>query len=162
MNKVFDSIASKYGIKRDVNDSDSTLKGKIKETIIMSRAWKYALTVPFVTLGIGLASQEAWKGYGKGLKQSIKSILNQNTINNGAPATSKAVKIWNELVKKLAKPVKNSFVQLWTGKTKAAGIFGKTVILATVLGTIYANLSILRKTYVNDEKIISKSKEGQI
>jgi hypothetical protein len=173
VDKTFDKIAGKYGVKGHVHHSHSTLKDKIRETIIMSRAWKYALTVPFVVLGIGLSSQKAWENYGKGLRQDIKGILAQRTVSkeiraaaraNGGRIPGKAVQIFDALVTKLATPVKNAFVQLWTGegKTKIAGILGKTVILTAVLGTIFANACILLKTHINDKKIVKKEKKVKI
>ncbi len=154
INYRYDKIAGKYGFDENLNDSDSALKPYIEKTLIMSRAWKYLLTAPFVALGIGLASQEAWGGAFRNFGKSVREIFSFKKL----PDTGKALSIRQRLVRtknllgdNFVKPFYNSFIQLWKGKSKITGAIGKTIILASALGTLYGNYKILKETSARKE-----------
>ena len=61
MNATFDNLAKKFGVKDRQNDSDSKLMPKIRKLMIMATSWKYMLSVPFVTVALGMAQQSAFE-----------------------------------------------------------------------------------------------------
>lgn len=152
INENYAKIAKKYGIKEDTNDVDSTVKPLIKKTIVMARAWQYALTAFFVTLGIGMANQKAWdKGSTEGFKKTItngifgKGLSGKNRLENAKIA------VMNYMIK----PFGESFMQFWKGHSKASSIAGKSVIGATALATLTAITLLLGKTTGRHHKIES-------
>ncbi len=151
VNKYFNKIAQKYGIDQNMNDSDSTVKTSIKKTIIMSRAWKYALTIPFVATAIGLSVQEPWENIGKTIVKDVKEIFNPAAKISLKVRADKAVKVATQ---NFLKPLADSFAQLWKGQGLKSGIAGKALILASGLGSLYANYSILDKTSAESEKVV--------
>ena len=185
INKTYSKIAKKYGIKDDANDVDSTVKPLIKKTIIMARAWQYALTAFYVTLGIGMANQKAWeKGSLEGFKKTItngifgsrgkvKDILEKAKATANASKTNTAVefaKLWG-LKERLhaakvatydymIKPFGKSFMQFWEGHSKASSIAGKSVILATGAATLTAVMLLLGKTTGRFHKIQTKQNQN--
>lgn len=154
INSAFDEIGKKYGIDENLNDSDSTLKSNIKQTIVMAKSWKYALSVPFVMLGLGLSKQQPWETVGKGLVKDIKQIINPSSALDLKSRLVRAKEVVNQ---NTLKPLIQSFTQLWHGQTKASSALGKAVVLGTALSTLYANYSILKKTSAEDEKMVDKS-----
>jgi hypothetical protein len=156
INANYDKIAKKYGIKNNVNDSDATLKDKIKDTIIMSRAYKYLLSVPFVVLGLGLSKQASFsdKIGIKGTYNSFKKLFNTalpNTFLNKLTNLKDAAK--SDLVRPFAEGIKD----LWKGNTAASKAFGRFAILGSVLGPIIANILILAKAKVDNSKMVEVS-----
>ena len=79
INERYTDMAKKFKIKAETEDPDGTLKHLIKKTIIMAKAWQYALTALFVPIGIGIANQKAWDEENL---QEFKGLL-KNGINNG-------------------------------------------------------------------------------
>ena len=150
INQNYNKLAKKYGLKdSNPNDADSTLKPLIRKTIAMGRAWQYALTACFVTLGIGMANQKAWETdnytgfrnqikegiFGKDIPEDLRLQNTKNLLNNY---------IWT--------PVKESFKQFWQGQNKMTSIAGKTTIITTVAALVLANYLILTKTSARNHK----------
>ena len=54
INERYTELAKKFKIKAETEDPDGTLKHLIKKTIIMSKAWQYALTALFVPIFLGM------------------------------------------------------------------------------------------------------------
>ena len=153
-----DKIARKYGVKGDVNDADQTVKPLIKKTIIMARAWQYALTAFFVTLGIGMANQKAWdKMSSEGFKKTIsKGIFGRNVSLKNRLHNAKLVV--NDY---MLKPFGQSFKQFWHGHSKASSIVGKSVILSSAAAALLAMSLIATKTSARDHKIESSGANRQ-
>ena len=146
-NAEFDRLAKKFGAQRYDKDSDSKVKGKIKELIIMANSWKYMLTAPFVTLGLGLANQDAFQKMNlKGLWQSITNFIKPSQYTNGANFGAKISSLSVAIKTGFLKPIKDSFVSLWKGHSTASKILGKGAIITSVALPIIANLMILNKT----------------
>ncbi|OGI21777.1 MAG: hypothetical protein A2287_08490 [Candidatus Melainabacteria bacterium RIFOXYA12_FULL_32_12] len=162
INKNFNDIAKKMGINHNLNDSDSTVKPNVKKLIIMSRAWKYALTIPYAALAIGLSMQDSWKNLGNQLKNdfvrnALTSKQGMSPLENtwfrikGAGLTLKG-QFWNTL--------KNSVKDFWNG-TGAKGItkyYGKAAVISAITATLLANWSILRAGSLKDKKSVDVSK----
>ncbi|EKE02757.1 MAG: hypothetical protein ACD_20C00337G0028 [uncultured bacterium] len=162
VNRTFDSIASKMGFSKSLNDSDSAVKPNIKKLIIMSRAWKYALTVPYAALAIGLSSQDSWKTLGNNLKGDFirNSLVNKQGISplknilfraKGAGLTLKG-HLWNTF--------KSSAKDFWNGKG-AAGIgkyFGKITMIGALAATLVANWTILKNSSLKGEDVLDAAK----
>ncbi len=153
-----EKIARKYGVKGDVNDADQTVKPLIKKTIIMARAWQYALTAFFVTLGIGMANQKAWdkmssEGFKKTISKGIfgRKISLKNRLHN-------AKLVVNDY---MLKPFGESFKQFWHGYNKASSIVGKSVIVSTAAATLLAISLITAKTSAKGHKIESSGANRQ-
>ena len=145
-------IAKKYGVKGDVNDADQTVKPLIKKTIIMARAWQYALTAFFVTLGIGMANQPVWGNTSsEGFKKTVsKGIFGRNVELKNRLHNAK-IAVYDYMLK----PFGKSFKQFWNGQSKASSIVGKSVILSTAAATLLAMSLIVGKTSANSHKIES-------
>lgn len=161
INKNYIELGKKYGVKGNPADIDQTVKPLIKKTIIMARAWQYALTAFFVTLGIGMANQPAWtESSADGFKNTIRygilgrKVSLKNRINN----TKKA--FYDYTIKPFAK----SFMQFWKGHSKASSIVGKSVILATAAATLTAISLIVGKTSARSHKIekTNSPKENEV
>lgn len=152
INQKYLDIAPKYGIKKETNDIDSTLKPLMKKTIIMARAWQYALTAFYVTLGIGMANQKAWeKAPTTGFKHLIKDgILNSNLDGKSRLHNAKLLMYDN-----IIKPFGESFVQFWKGTNKTSSIAGKATIIAAGAATITAIAMLLSKTTGRHHKVVS-------
>jgi len=145
VNEQFDKLAKKFGIDKNVQDSDTTLKGSIKKLIISSTAFKYMLAAPFVTLGVALAGQEAWGNIGNEITEDIKNIFAKSNLNIKKRA-SKAGKI---IKGNLLTPMKESFKSLWRN-----GKLGKAIILTSAIAPILANLRILQLTSEKHNKFV--------
>lgn len=152
INRRYIEIAPKYGIKKETNDIDSTLKPLMKKTIIMARAWQYALTAFYVTLGIGMANQKAWE---KAPAGGFKHLLKDGILNK---KLDKQTRLYNAKLlvhDNIIKPFGESFLQFWKGKNKVTSIAGKTTIIAAGVATLTAIAMLLSKTTGRHHKIVS-------
>ena len=149
VNEQFDKLANKFGIDKNVQDTDATLKGSIKKLIISSTAFKYMLAAPFVALGVALAAQDAWGDIGNGLKQNIKSMLDTKSLLNLKQRAS----IAGEIIKgNLLTPMKESFKALWKNNK-----LGKVIILTSAIAPVLANLRILQLTSEKHNRFVDIS-----
>jgi len=156
INEKYIELGKKFGVKCSPNDVDQTVKPLIKKTIVMARAWQYALTAFFVTLGIGLANQPAWnKSSAEGFKRTFKNgVLGKNIKLNDRLNNIKTV-----AYDYIFKPLGQSFKQLWKGQNKASSIVGKSVILSTAIATLTAIALITNKTSAKKHVITTNSNE---
>ncbi len=140
VNETFDKLAKKFGLKEKQVDSDSKLSGQIMKLVKMATSWKTMLSVPFVTMGLGLAQQHSFADI------DVRSLF-KNTINLFKPTTTNRVaKFATSLKENIAKPVANSFKELWRGNSLGSRIMGRGAIIAAVGLTLLANMMILDKT----------------
>ena len=118
----------------------------------MARAWQYALTAFYVTLGIGMANQKAWKkAPAGGFKNLIKDgILNKNLDKQSRLHNAKLL-IHDNIIK----PFGESFVQFWKGTNKSTSIAGKATIISAGIATLTAIAMLLSKTTGKHHKIVS-------
>lgn len=150
INKEYIVLGEKYGAKEEGNDIDSTVKPLIKKTIRMARAWQYALTAFFVTLGVGMANQKAWdKSSGEGFKQTIKHGIFGKNVDIKDRLNSAKVAVYDYMLK----PFGKSFLEFWEGHSKASSAAGKSVIIATGLAVLTAVTLLLTKTSAKDHKM---------
>lgn len=156
INERYSKIAKRYGIKEDASDVDSTVKPLIKKTIIMARAWQYALTACYVALGIGLANQNPWnKESLAGFKRTVKDGIFGKGYNIKDRLHNAKIAVYDYALKPLGK----SFESFWKGHNKASSIAGKTVIGLTGLATLTAISLLIGKTSGRGHKIVNK--DGQ-
>lgn len=151
INKKYNKLARKYGLDdSSLNDSDSTLKPLIKKTIVMARAWQYALTALFVSMGIGMANQKAWETDSlHGFKEHVT-----NGIFGEGLETKTRLKNAKQLVMDYAlEPFAKSFKQFWKGTNKLTSVIGKTSIITTGAATLLANYLIIAKTSAKKHKL---------
>ncbi len=164
INETYARYGKKYGVNTETNDVDQTVKPLMKKTIIMARAWQYALTAFFVTLGIGMANQKAWDNTSAyGFKETLKKGVFGRNIKDKAAQQGEFVsklsakdRINNLKVAVydyILQPFGQSFVQFWKGHNKASSIAGKTVILSTALATATAIGLITHKTSARKHKV---------
>ena len=162
INKNYIEYGKKYGIKEDANNIDSTIKPLIKKTIVMARAWQYALTAFFVTLGVGMANQPAWdKSSSEGFKKTVKDgIFGKDTAIKDRLYNTK-VAVYDYMLK----PFGQSFMEFWKGHSRGSSIAGKSVILSTAAATLTAITLLVTKTSANRHKLETTGnnniKEGQ-
>lgn len=150
INEKYAKLAQKYGIKGDANDIDATVKPLIKKTITMARAWQYALTAFFVTLGIGLANQPVWEKVShEGFKSTIKNGIFGKNQNLRSRFNAAKIAVYDYMIK----PFGKSFVELWKGHSKASSIAGKSIILSAAAATLLAISLIVGKTSARGHKI---------
>lgn len=150
INKNYIKLGKKFGVKGDPADVDQTVKPLIKKTIIMARAWQYALTAFFVTLGIGMANQPAWtESSAEGIKKTLwYGVLGKKgSLKNRLYNANLVVRDY------VIKPFGKSFMQFWKGHSKASSIIGKSVILSTAAATLMAVSLIIGKTSARGHKI---------
>ncbi|HBG49426.1 MAG TPA: hypothetical protein DDW90_08000 [Cyanobacteria bacterium UBA9971] len=150
VNEQFDKLAKKFGIDKNVQDTDATLKGSIKKLIISSTAFKYALTAPFVALGVAIAAQDAWGNIGgKAFSENIKNIFSTKSLLN----LKQRATIAGEIIKgNLITPMKESFKALWKNNK-----IGKAIILTSAIAPILANLRILQLTSEKHNRFVDIS-----
>lgn len=152
INATYKRYGKKYGVKDDTNDVDSTVKPLLKKTIVMARAWQYALTAFYVTLGIGMANQSAWNvDGGYGFKDTVKDIFAHNKpmkerLHNAKIAAYDYV----------LKPFGQSFKEFWHGQNKTTSIVGKSVILSTLAATVLGISLIATKTSAKNQRIVKQ------
>ena len=150
INERYIELGKKYGVKGNAADVDQTVKPLLKKTIIMARAWQYALTAFFVTLGIGMANQPVWSNTSnEGFKRTVSSgIFGKNVAMKERLHNAKVV-VYDYMLK----PFGKSFKEFWQGHSKASSIAGKSVILATAAATLTAISLIVGKTSARSHKI---------
>lgn len=146
--KEFDSLAEKFGIDKNVQNPDVTLKDAVKKLIISATAFKYALAAPFVALGVALAGQEACGNIGNGTWQNIKklfafksSLIEENEIKNIGLNLKQRASIAGNIAGNFINPLKESFKSLWKNSK-----IGKAIILAAAIAPVLANLRIFQLT----------------
>lgn len=124
-NAWFDKIAAKNGFG-ELHASDQEMKPRIKELAVKAQTWKTILSYTLAATAVGLAAQTPWEelGVNKGnKKQGFKRIITD-----------------------FADISKRSFKEMWNGgarKTKAAGILGKTLLLASATLAVVAPIATL-------------------
>ena len=144
INKNYNKLAKKYGLKdSNPNDADSTLKPLIRKTIAMGKAWQYALTACFVTLGIGMANQKAWESDNFG---GFRNQFDELVRNKNLPDKQRLKNLWKLTEDYAVKPFGKSFMEFWHGQNKVTSIAGKATILTTAAALVLSNLLILTKT----------------
>lgn len=150
INENYIEYGKKYGIKDDANNIDSTIKPLIKKTIVMARAWQYALTAFFVTLGVGMANQPAWDATSaEGFKKTISQGIFGKNVDFKERLHSAKVAAYDYILK----PFGKSFTEFWKGHSKGSSIAGKSVILATAAATLTAISLLVTKTSAKDHKL---------
>lgn len=169
-NSVYDRLARKMGANEEQNDSDSSVKPNLRKLIIMSRAWKYALAVPFIALSAGMAANDCWANTKfSGIKKELSENVYGNVAND-KKFLQKAKSAFNILVyNPFLKNVKTSFVEFYKdgiknpklASSKIGNAFAKNVGKATIWGTaamiVLANLNILSKTSLKKKDIVHVS-----
>ena len=128
----------------------------------MARAWQYALTAFFVTLGVGMANQPAWdKSSSEGFKKTVKDgIFGKDTAIKDRLHNTK-VAVYDYMLK----PFGQSFMEFWKGHSRGSSIAGKSVILSTAAATLTAITLLVTKTSAKRHKLETTGnnniKEGQ-
>lgn len=150
ISQTYADIAKHYGIKEESNDIDATVKPLIKKTIIMARAWQYALTAFFVTLGIGMANQPVWE---KSSKSGFKETITKGIFGKGQKMQERLNAAKVTLYDYMLKPFVKSIGEFWKGHSKASSIAGKSVIIATTVATLTSILMLTKKTSAKHHKI---------
>lgn len=157
INSQFDEIAKSFGVSSStkLNDSDTVVGEKIKETIAMANAWKYIITAPFVMTGLGVASQKSFQKIGGNSKGNIWDAIKE-LRNKNKKLRIRFAELKVSLSENLKKPIVDSFKELWG--TKGVGVsemskkLGRTAILASVILPIVAMTTILVKTSLKNYK----------
>ena len=116
----------------------------------MARAWQYALTAFFVTLGVGMANQPAWDATSsEGFKKTISQGIFGKNVDFKERLHSAKVAAYDYILK----PFGKSFMEFWKGHSKGSSIAGKSVILATAAATLTAISLLMTKTSAKDHKL---------
>ena len=158
INKRYLDLASKYGIKKDTNDVDSSLMPLIRKTIVMSRAWQYALTAFYVALGIGMANQKVW---GEGSPEGYKKLITDGIFGKNQTVVNRLHNTKLALYDYIARPFGKSFVDFWKGTNKATSIVGKSVITAAGVATLTAILLLTGKNSARFHNIINFNEKNE-
>lgn len=150
INKKYNKLANKYGLRdSNPNDADSTLKPLIKKTIAMARAWQYILTAMFVSLGIGMANQNAWDVESK---VGFKHHFRHGVFGKKLPMKKRLDNAKDLAMNYVVKPFGKSFEQFWKGQNKLTSAVGKTTIISTAAAILLSNLLILTRTNAGNHK----------
>ena len=153
INEEYARLGKKFGVKGDVNDVDQSVKPLLKKTIIMARAWQYALTAFFVTLGIGMANQPAWTAESA---QGFKKTVTNGIFGKNVPISDRIKNAKIAVYDYGIRPIGRSFLEFWKGNgTKASSVAGKSVIIATGLATLTAISLLIGKTSARGHKVES-------
>jgi hypothetical protein len=124
-NAWFDKIAQKNGFG-ELQASDQEMKPRIKELAIKAQTWKTILAYAWAATAVGIAAQTPWEEFGVNKGNKIQG--RKNFIFDTFDIT------------------KRSFKEMWKGgaiKSKSAGIFGKTLLLATAALSIIAPIATI-------------------
>ena len=168
INSQFDEIAKSFGVdnKTKLNDSDTVVGEKIKETIAMANGWKYIITAPFVMTGLGLSSQKSFQKIGgdmngHGIWSAIKGLGNKNK-----KPKIRFLELKASLSENLKKPIVDSFKELWGAKgikegvSRTSKILGRTAILSSLILPAVAVSTILAKTSLKNHKFQEHSSDN--
>ncbi len=168
INSQFDEIAKSFGVdnKTKLNDSDTVVGEKIKETIAMANGWKYIITAPFVMTGLGLSSQKSFQKIGgdmngHGIWSAIKGLGNKNK-----KPKIRFLELKASLSENLKKPIVDSFKELWGAKgikegvSRTSKILGRTAILSSLILPAVAISTILAKTSLKNHKFQEHSSDN--
>jgi len=159
-NEYFDKIAKKNGYG-ELHASDQEMKPKIKQLIVKAQTWKNLLGYTLAATAVGLASQTPWEEL-----FTNKGGSNYQNVNKTKEADSVIVKKFKGIkagASHLVSMVKRSAVQMWEGgatKNKAAGIFGKVLLLASAIGTVVGPIATIKgfKAKCEPKQVIDNSK----
>ena len=157
INERYTDMGKKFKIKAETEDPDGTLKHLIKKTIIMSKAWQYALTALFVPVGIGIANQKAWEAENI---QEFKGLVKNGILNKNLKLKSRMENTGTALKDYIFKPFAESVKQFWRGNSTASSIVGKSFITTAVLGTLLAIGLITTRTTAKNYKVEDKKTDG--
>ncbi|MDD3419653.1 MAG: hypothetical protein PHE78_03515 [Candidatus Gastranaerophilales bacterium] len=140
-NEYFDKIAKRNGYGT-LNASDQEMKPKIRELMIKAKTWSTVLGYTFAATAVGLAAQTPWE-----------ELLNNKGQKRGIVGS----------VKHIASMTGRSFKEMWKGgakKTKASGIVGKTLLIASAAGAIIAPIATVAgfRKKANTPQTIDESK----
>ena len=150
INAEYIKLGKNYGVKGSPNDIDQTVKPLIKKTIIMARAWQYALTAFFVTLGIGMANQPVWD---KTSAEGFKRTVSNGILGKNEKFVNRLENLKTALYDYMLKPFGKSFKEFWQGQNKLTSIVGKSVIMSTAVATLLAVGLIVNKTSAKNHEI---------
>jgi len=143
-----DKLARKFGIDKNVQDSDSSLKNAITRLIVSAKACQYMLAAPFVALGVGIAGQDAWKHIGTNFGTNLKNIL---SLKSNITIKERATRGLELIKGNLTNPLKESFKSFYKLKT------GKFLIATSIIAPILANIRIMQLTSLSKDKFIDIS-----
>lgn len=125
----YDKIAKRMGFKEPLNSPDQVVQPKVKETIIKAGAAKSISSFIYAALGVALAAQVPFE-------QKI-------SVPKGDIITKTKV-----LGRHMASTLKNSFVDLYTGRnwqfTHGSKIVGRTLIFGALASTILGVMNATR------------------
>lgn len=141
-NAWFDKTAKRNGFG-ELHASDQEMKPRIKELAIKAQTWKTILAYTFAATAVGIAAQTPWEELG----------INKGNKSQGL----------KKLIPNFFDIAKRSVKEMWNGgakKAKAAGIFGKTLLLGSAALAVIAPIATLsgfrakhvHKSTVDDSK----------
>jgi hypothetical protein len=160
VNEKFDKLAAKFGVDKNLADSDTTLKGKIKALIVSATACKYMLAAPFVALGISLSVQKKengdaiWANVGNGVKAHMSSMFGLKKDGRyQIKFEPKLGTFWQMFKENVSQPMGESFKALWGSKVKPNKV-GRALILTSAIAPILANIRILQLSSAKDYRFV--------
>lgn len=126
-NEYFDKLAERNGMG-PFHSSDQEMKPKVKEMAIKAKTWKTIVGYLWAATAVGLAAQSPWEELfvNKGYKE--KNVFKQT----------------GNITKKFFNRLGRSFKEMWQGgvkKSKGAGIVGKTLLIASVAGSLVGTIA---------------------
>ena len=115
----------------------------------MANSWKYMLTAPFVTLGLGLAAQDnLYKMDLKNIWYSATDFVKLPKYARQTDFANKVISLKTALGTGFAEPIRNAFKSLWQGHNRASRIMGRGAIITSIALPIIANIMILNKASI--------------
>lgn len=163
-NKDYNKIARKMGVKGDINDSDETVKGKLKQLIVEARTFKTLLLVPFSALAIGIGGEDKMgKFLFKGLWTDLKKAVNTDCVKDKSfPIRAKYVltSVYNAVDRTVISVFRDSFKDFWKaqGRSSNTKALNRLVVLTSLLLPVLYNWQILRTTSIKDQKFVDKDR----
>lgn len=122
-NEYFDKIAKRNGYGQ-MQASDQEMKPKIKQLLIKAQTWKTILAYTLAATAVGIAAQSPWE----------ELFVNKGNKTQGIV----------KAVPHVFNMFKRSVSEMWKGginRPKAAGVFGKTLLIASAALSVIAPIA---------------------
>ena len=152
LNRIYDKIAKRNGLGKDLNDSDQAVKPVYKEVLVKSNLARSISSYLWAAVGVALAFQKPWESYFKVATAKIWDVKN----------FTHSVKVFGESflesAKELYKPSNaKGRLEKYSGKALLACAVG-----TTVLGVINTLIINNKPSKLGEKDVIDKNKESVV
>lgn len=169
--EYFDTIASRLGMGKNLNDSESEVTPIIQNIVATTATAKSLSSYGWAAVGVGLAMQDCWIDFFNSISGRQKYVFNKNIgfLKNALGKINNIVKNTLKISDSFIKSFFKSISQMWKGKDSYSGFMkhsGKLLISAVALstGVLTLNTIIRAKKMAsnNNKETIDRSKQTTV